>query len=104
MLHRLVTPLLFAALLTAATPAPTLVQHAGNVLDSMQAASDDLSTQLAALKGSSARLGVDSGPAAILALHGDVYRIDATCEALSLKAGRLVEIAAELSVEVVADP
>jgi len=80
----------------AGAPAPTLVQHAGNVLGSMQAASDDLATLLTSLEMTSARLQAVAGQAGILALSSDAERIDRSCEALARKAGRLEEIAAEL--------
>lgn len=103
MLFRFAPALVASLLLVAATPAPTLVQHAGNVLGSMRDQSADLSTLLASLRGTSARLAVVSGEAEILALHRDADRVDRSCEALSLKAGRLVEIAGELEVELGAD-
>ena len=97
--HRLATAL-FALLLVAATPAPTLVEHADNVLGSMRATSDDLATLLAALGGTSSQLAFASGRAELLALHEDAYRVDRSCEALFLKAARLEEIATELAAEV----
>lgn len=98
--RRLAAPLLFATLLTAATPAPTLVRYADNVLDSMQDASGDLSTLLAGLRRTGDQLRFESGQAALLALHQDALQVDASCDALALKAARLVEIAQELTVEV----
>lgn len=95
MLLRLAS-LVLPLLLVAATPTPTLVQHADNVLGSMQAEADDLATLVASVQDSSARLQASPGQAEILALHADAHRIDRSCEALRLKAARLEEIAGEL--------
>ena len=95
---------LVSLLLVAATPAPTLVQHADNVLDSMQDASDDLATLVAAARATAARMQRAAGQAEILALHGDATRIARSCEALDLKAARVLEIAQELETATAAAP
>jgi prefoldin subunit 5 len=91
------TILLAALLCLAATPTPTLVQHASNVSGSLRAEAVALGTQLQSLEASSDRLQSTAGDRdSVLLLLRDVELTDRSAEILQRKSERFEELTQEL--------